>query len=92
MEDFIKKIDKPTLDTPVKGYYVPAGLRKNMINREYLAGELWAAHSTVFKANPWPSWEEMVNSDDPLRKRIVNGFLAAADRAMQLMGVDESDE
>jgi len=59
-----------------------------MINKEYIAGELYrvyceAVGGVAFNGDPLPNWETF--SNDPSKKKQSDGWLAAAQRAMDLL-------
>lgn len=59
-----------------------------MINRYIVAEELYTAYcaavgGVAYNGDPLPSWEEF--SADPSKEKQTNGWLAAADRAMELL-------
>jgi hypothetical protein len=58
-----------------------------MINTEYIAGELYAAYceavgGVAFNGDPLPCWMEF--SHDPTKEKQIKGWMAAAERAMEL--------
>lgn len=59
-----------------------------MISREYIASELYRVYclsvgGKAFNGDPLPEWEEF--SQDPSKAKQSNAWLAAADRAMELL-------
>ena len=59
-----------------------------MINRETVAKALYTAYceavgGVAFNGDPLPDWKTF--SDDPTKEKQANGWLSAADRAMQLL-------
>ena len=59
-----------------------------MVNREIIAKELYTAYckavgGTAFNGDPLPDWETF--SADPSKYKQSQAWLAAADRAMELM-------
>jgi hypothetical protein len=59
-----------------------------MINRECIAEELYEAYckavgGVAYNGDPLPSWPEFYN--DPNKKKQSEAWLAAADRAIELL-------
>jgi hypothetical protein len=59
-----------------------------MINREFIARELYTAYCAAvggkaFNGDPLPRWEDF--SFDLTKTKQVQGWLAAADRALELL-------
>ncbi len=59
-----------------------------MINKEYIAGELYktyceAVGGKAFNGDPLPDWKTF--SNDPTKKKQSDAWISAAERAMQLL-------
>lgn len=59
-----------------------------MINKEHIAGELYKVYcesvgGKAFNGDPLPDWETFVN--DPSKKKQSDAWIAAAERAIQLL-------